>query len=234
MRYRENQITIMTKFFLASAILLLATTISYAQVNASVGEASDRPATTYQNAPALQNFVAGFPEINVGFLHVYANPSIDPEETYLMRGTEASSTLKALLPVDFQKMARNMDAKVYGAAAIRGINENMYIVRMDGAEQDRLELFAIRGNKVVHLKTLAYQFCESGKCEQLDSYITDVDGDTNLDLVQISRVMRNSGVTAETKKVFTLQERNREWKKTNQLEVPWESIKFYDSRTDDK
>lgn len=222
----------MTKLLSAFATLLISSTLMVAQADQTVKSGPDRAGNPYSASQALQDFAAGFAETNVGFLHIYADPNVDPKETYLMRGTEASGTLKALLPAKFQRMAQSMNATVFGSAAIRGLNENMFIVRMDGPMKDRLELFAIRGNKVKHLKTLAYRNCTNGKCEQLDSYITDIDGDTVLDLVQISRTIRNSGVTASNKKVFVLKDRSREWKRTNQLDVPWNSIKFYDPTMD--
>jgi len=224
----------MIKFITAFATLLLLSTLAFAQTNPTIKSGPDRAGDPYLSSPALQEFVAGFPETNVGFLHVYADPSVDPLETYLMRGEEASNTLKALLPVKFQSMAETMNATLYGAAAIRGDNENMFILRMDGRNSDRLELFAIRNNKVIHMKTLAYRICDSAKCEQLDSYITDIDGDTKLDLVQISRTMRGNEVTAENKSAYVLTDPDRMWEETNQLDVPWASIEFYDPKTDNK
>lgn len=190
------------------------------------------PNTDVLESEAMADFDAEFPEQNVGFLHIYADPTVDPEEVYLMRGVPASGTVLALLPKKYQRMAERMNAEVYAAAAVRGIRENLYIVRMDGASSDRLEMFAIRGNKVKHLKTLAYRECLNGSCVQMDSYITDINGDADLDLVTIKRAQNSSGDGAVKRSVYTMKESNRKWKKTKELDTPWDSIEFYEPRSD--
>lgn len=190
------------------------------------------PVTNRLEVPALREFDESFPNENVGFLHIYADPSVDVEEVYLLRGEPLSSTATALLPAKFQRMARNMNAELYGAMAVKGINESMYILRMDGQFSDRVEMFAIRGNRVIHLKTLAYRTCANGKCDQLDSYLTNLNSDTNLELVQIKRTMRSSGETTAKPKSFVLKDSNRKWKMTRKLDIPTTSIQFYDPTSD--
>jgi hypothetical protein len=227
----------MTKYISLLALLFFSVSSAFSQtVNPAPDRAND-PAIGYPNTDVLESeamaeFDAEFPEQNVGFMHVYADPLVDPNEVYLMRGVPASGTVMALLPKKYQRMAERMNAEVYAAAAVRGIRENMYIVRMDGSTSDRLEMFAIRGNKVKHLKTLAYRACSNGSCQQTDSYITDIDGDTNLDLVTIKRTQTRNGDRAVKRSVYSLNESNRKWKKTKDLDTPWNSIEFFDPSTD--
>lgn len=229
----------MTKYISFLTLLLLSTSSVFSQFAVPEPNPSGEPAVGYPNTDfmetaAMTDFNAEFPGQNVGFLHVYADPMVDPDEVYLMRGVPASGTVKALLPKKYQRMAVRMNAEVYAVAAIRGIRENMYIVRMDGPASDRLEMFAIRGDEVKHLKTLAYRACTNGSCQQTDSYITDINGDTDLDLVTIKRTQTRNGDSAVKRSVYTLNESNRKWKKTKEFDTPWDSIKFYDPRTDDQ
>jgi len=192
------------------------------------------PITDVMESDAMKEFNAAFSGQNVGFFHVYADPEVGPEEVYLLRGEPANGTVKALLPKKYQRLAQRMNAKIYTAGAIRGINENMYIVRMDGLSSDRIELFAIRGNRVKHLKTLAERTCKRGKCRQTDSYITDINGDTNLDLVTIKRKVIGTTERSVKRRVYSLNKDNRNWEKTDQLDAPWDSIDFFDPQADDQ
>lgn len=223
----------MTKYISLLALLFLNTSMAFGQTIKPAPDRAAAPSVGYPNtdvmvSEAFADFNAEFPGQNVGFLHVYTDPAATTNEDYLMRGTLASGTVKALLPKKYQQMAKRMNAKIYASAAIRGIRENLYIVRMDGATSDRIEMFAIRGNKVKHLKTLAYRACANGSCQQTDSYITDINGDSDLDLITIKRTMTKEGESAVKRSVYTLNESNRKWKKTTALDAPWDSVNFYD------
>ena len=225
-------------FLLVALWLTTATATAFAQTTTPAPDRSSDPTIGYPItdqllAPAFQTFTENFPSQNVGFFHVYAKSTVDPLDDYLLKGDEASGTTKALLPEDFQRMAKLTNAKVYAAAAIKGVNENMYLVRYDSPTSDRVELFAIRDNEVVHLKTVAYRECTSAGCRQLDSYFTDVNGDGNLDLIQMKRLQTKKGDKGSRTTPFILDDRTRKSKKTKELELPVESLDFYDPRTDD-
>lgn len=188
------------------------------------------PASTMPESEAAKYWDASFPEQTVGFFHVYADPAVDAAEVYLLRGEELDGLGAKMLPKKFQRIARRMEADVYASAAIRGINENLYLVRMDGPSEDRIEMFALRGDEVKHLRTLArYKKYNSGKVLQMDSYITDIDGDTNLDLVTIKR-KRNGKVKRNT----YVMNNDREWSRATTLDTPWDSIDFFDPKLDDE
>lgn len=192
-------------------------------------EPTTYPANSSVEGAAAQRFISFFPDQNVGFLHVYADPNVEPNETYLMRGEEMGGVATSLLPKKFQRMARKMGAKVYASAAIRGNNENMYIVRMDGTNEDRIELFALRGNKVKHLRTLAVRKGQGRRLKQMDTYITDVDGDSYLDLITIKR--GKDGSIGKTT-AYVLDRDDRSFKKTTQLDLPMNSIELFDPAND--
>ncbi|MBB4077456.1 hypothetical protein GGR28_000057 [Lewinella aquimaris] len=173
----------------------------------------------------MDEFATLFDESNVGFLHVYVDPAVDPLETYLLRGTEMGEAEVGQLPNEFLEGLGARQGKMYATIAVKGIEENLYLTRFDGPGRDQIDMFAIRDGKLVHLKTLAYLNCaEPGNCAQLDSYITDLNLDTTFDLVQISRDGADSD---ESRNVYTMLRQNRTWVETNELEVPWEGITFY-------
>lgn len=223
----------MIKYIALLSFCLFSVTSAFGQANTTPSNSANigYPITDVIEDEALVAFDENFPERNVGFFHIYADPSDTPPPSYLLKGEPANGTVKALLPKKYQRMAERMNADVYAAAAVRGIRENMYIVRMDGPTSDRLEMFVIRGGKVKHLKSLAYAACSAGSCQQTDSYLTDINGDTDLDLVTIKRTRTRNGDGATKRKVYTLNENTRKWKKARNFDTPWDSISFYDSRT---
>ena len=205
--------------------------VETAREPANPGEApSSYPVETPIQGEALQRFAAFFEPQNVGFFHVYADPEVDPEETYLLRGNKMGGVALQMLPKKFRKRAKRMGADVYGAGAIRGMNENLYLVRMDGNRDDRIEMFAIRDGEVTHLKTLATMTTSGSRKKQMDSYITDIDGDSYLDLMT-AEAGRNGEMTKKT--VFILDNNSRSWKKTSGLDAPWGSAELYRPNVDD-
>jgi hypothetical protein len=226
----------MTKYtLLLLTLLLLSFAASTQTVEPAPSKAPDKgdiqvqeyPITNQVRSSALATFTNDFELTNVGFMHVYAMANTDPKGTYLMTGEEISSTTRALLPAKYQRMAKTMNAKLYGAAEIRGVGESLYIVRMDGDRSDRLEMFAMRDGKIKHLKTIAYRSCEEGACRQLDSFITDVDGDTDLDLIQIRRRVTKNGEKVYKPKAYILRDDGKKWVRTRKLELPTNSMQFY-------
>ena len=217
---------------LTTLCLLLTFTLSAQRerVNPTPNRASD-PRTYLLDLPdseAAQYWDASFPEKNVGFLHVYADPGVEAGEVYSMMGREIDGISTAMLPKKFQKMASRMDADVYASAAIRGKNENLYLVRMDGPSEDRVEMFALRGGQVKHLKTLAhYKKSNSGRVKQTDSWLTDIDGDTHFELMTITR----SPSGKEKRSVYMMDDK-RKWVKTSNDDAPWNSADLFDPAMD--
>ena len=214
--------------FLTFLCLFLATA-AVAQTPVDVGR-EGMQTTAAEAATGADYFATTFDESNVGFLHVYVDPDIDPLETYLLRGREMSDTAVALLPARFRKMTEKEGTTLYSTIAVMGIEENLYLTRLDAPRRDQIDMFAIRDGKVRHLKTLAYRDCAGNECLQMDSYITDVNLDTNFDLIQIARRSTESmGTTDERRTVYYMDPEGRRWKMTQELDVPWEGIQFYEA-----
>lgn len=211
-------------FFLSTALLT-------GQVTTRSENFPDRQqAATAVSRSALEVFKSEFSPRESAILHVYIDPDIDPEEVYLFRGQEASGTTVALLPHKFQRMAKRTGAKLYATGAIKLYgSDDHYLVRMDSPGEDRIELFRIAGSEVVHVKTLSYRNCQNGKCAQLDTWITDIDGDTDAELIQLLRTRKDGVTKARKERVYTFTDANR-WKKSRILaeDAPWSTVEFYE------
>ena len=225
----------MTKILFSLFSLILFPIFGFAQVEEQVSSFPNRAAYAAEGdqirAASLATFKADFSLQESGILHVYIDPSIDPEEVYLFAGQEASGTTVALLPAKFQRLAKRLGAKIYATKAIKiSGTEDVYLIRLDGIYEDRIEMFAINGSRVEHLKTLAYRSCLNGKCTQLDTWITDINGDTDSELIRISRVLRNGNTTASKESVMTLTKKGK-WKTSRKLakKAPWSTVEFYDN-----
>ncbi|WP_116127394.1 hypothetical protein [Lewinella sp. IMCC34183] len=207
---------------------LFFTTLLSAQSPVDVGGEGMQTTALEANTGA-DVFATNFDESNVGFMHVYVEPEIDPLDDYFFRGRELTDTAMAMLPTRWRQMADADDATYYGTMAIKGVDENLYITRLSTASGDQIDMFAIRDGKVEHLKTLATLNCNGTDCTQLDSYITDVNLDTRFDLIQIGRkYSKASGSTEERRSVYVMRPEDRRWTLTEELDVPWEGITFYD------
>ena len=208
------------------ALLLFVCTCVRAQTPNTQGTGGAET-TNFATGTEMELWAGIFEESNVGFLHVYVDPAVDPLETYLFRGVEMGEGEVSQLPQQFLSDLGTTEGKFYAAMAIQGIEENLYLVRFQGEEGGQIDQFAIRDETPVHLKTLAYLKCdEPGACAQLDSYITDVNLDSKFDLIQIMR--QNASDTGEERHVYTMPRETRAWAETQELDVPWEGITFYE------
>jgi hypothetical protein len=212
------------RHFTSLLAFLFVTTLT-AQAPAAggaVGSAVIDPVTTEE----MDEFRSLFEQSNVGYLHVYVDPAVDPLETYLFRGIEMGEGEVSMLPEAYLRQIDPDGGKLYASIFVQGIEEDLYLVRYSGQETGRIDQFAIRDAAPVHLKTLASLDCKTpGDCAQLDSYITDVNLDTRLDLIQISR--ENASDTDETRAVYTMTPEDRSWQETEAMDVPWEGVTFY-------
>ncbi|MTB52625.1 hypothetical protein [Lewinella sp. W8] len=209
---------------------LLSTTLIAQDAGVSLSQnESDFP------TESLAAWDAAFPDQNVGFFHVYTDPVIDPNEVYLLRGQVIGGYETALLPNKIQRLANRMEATLYAAAAVRdGQGGKLYLVRMEGADQDRIEMFQIDDAVVKHVQTLAYRQCEGNDCRQIDSFLTDVDGDTEFEIMQIFRVQKDGETRRSNRVMYDYHERSGKWKKAKMVNAPWASTEFFDPTDDDQ
>jgi hypothetical protein len=126
---------------------------------------------------------------NIGVLHVYAPPQTKAHRNYFFYGTEIpkgyyhyfSSNWRSELPQDFT---------VYGVFKVRigGEDEYAYLLRFSGGGRNLLALFSWDDDRLLHRRTLATRYCTDMYCVQLDSWLTDFDGDARHDILQKVRM----------------------------------------------
>ena len=227
----------MKQLIISLLFLFSCSTFGLAQVDERTQAFPDRATDTTSDQVrvlGLNAFRAAFAPQPSGILHVYLDPAIDPAEVYLFRGVEASGTVRALLPKKFQRLAKRLGGKIYATKAVQlSGTEDRYLMRIDGIYEDRIEMFTINDYEVRHVKTLAYRSCLNGKCTQMDTWITDIDGDADAELIQISRTIRNGKTTRSQEKVLTIAN-NGKWKKSKKLaqDAPWTTVGFYDESSE--
>jgi hypothetical protein len=218
---------------LITFLFALTSLVVVAQTPVDVGGEGMQTPVTEKNTGA-DLWATQFDENNVGFLHVYVDPALDPLETYLFKGQELSQAAIDMMPARLRTQANAEGTEVYATMAIKGISENLYLTRMAGKEGQQIDMFAIRDGRIRHLKTLALRKCSGGTCEQLDSYITDLDLDTRFDLVQIARqTTGNNDTMNERRTIYYMPTDTRRWRRTEELEVPWEGITFFEPGQDE-
>jgi hypothetical protein len=215
------------------SLLTLSLSLSYGQTPVDVGREGAQTTAIEANTGA-DLWATQFDEENVGFLHVYVDPNPDPLETYLFKGQELTQAAIDMMPARLKKLANRDNTKVYATVAVKGIGENLYLTRIDGPRRDQIDMFAIRDGRIKHLKTLAYRDCGGSECLQMDSYITDVNLDTDFDLIQIARrTTESQGTTDERRTVYYMPSDTKRWKRTEELDVPWEGITFFEPSEDE-
>ncbi|MGB3547575.1 MAG: hypothetical protein WBA17_11405 [Saprospiraceae bacterium] len=212
--------------YLSLFILLFTCSFLIAQQQATTKVSGPRTYAGAQlpDSEEARMFDAAFPEKEVGLLHVYADEEVQPSENYLLEGVEIGSGITNLLPGGYRRLAAREGTTAYAAGAIRGDDENLYLVRMASPTDDRIELFAFRGDRVKLIKTLAYRKCRSGRCAQLDSYILDINRDGLLDVAQLIR--KRPGMEPQ-RRAYLMSDTGK-LRKDNSVDVPWDSMELYE------
>ncbi|MEM1120511.1 MAG: hypothetical protein AAGJ18_08670 [Bacteroidota bacterium] len=162
-------------------------------------------------------FMALFEDRNVGNLHLYAAPKLKKKRTY--QGEVIPASYKYYFPADIWDSFRKKKLRPRALYSIRGDAEDWYIMRIsDNRAKNSLRLYEWQGDNLVEKKMLAYTKCRGKNCEQLDSWIRDIDGDTNLDIVQKKASLRRGKVNESTVQTFSIDDRGV-FRKTDELAI---------------
>ncbi len=103
--------------------------------------------------------------------------------------------------------ADNLDNDPRALFAVDGINSELYIIELDDdAGFRKISIFELAAGELVEKAILAQFNCDLLYCNQMESFITDVDGDVKLDLVIKKRRLTKTGeVLSTTTDVYFLQ-----------------------------
>ena len=179
--------------------------VSAQVINERVSSPKEYAANSQFSSPQAAQLDATFKEQTTGFLHFYIDPKVATNDQYLFKGNLIGGELLDLFTGKYHRYAVMEDTKVYAASAIKGADENLYVVRFVTPGDQRLELFDLINGEMKHIKTLAARKCKMSGCRQLDSYITDIDRDGRPDLVQMSRrIDKNNTSRNEKMKTYKM------------------------------
>lgn len=178
-------------------IILMLMAIAVTQF--TFAQIEQKPADEYKerpypvtNVPASEDaatFLTLFQDSEVGNLKVYSHPGEKMPADHYFKGTEISDYFHSFFSGEYRELLSD-GAEAYATHSIKGNRGEHYIIRMPTSKgASTLVLFDLNGERLEPIQTLAYAFCKKGYCYQQDSFITDLDGDTDLDiLIKYKRV----------------------------------------------
>lgn len=166
---------------------------------------------------ADSGFTDLFEETNIGNLHLFANANhADP---YTFSGTPISSEYRDFLPLKMRRQILKGKLNVEAIYSIRGNKLNdFYILNLHPKNRpSKLVMYRMDNERLKKIKTLAAFQCEPGSCVQIDSWISDFNGDTRLDLLQKTKSISNGKEKVDAQ-LFLLDE-NGHYKKNDQIDL---------------
>ncbi|MEQ8703102.1 MAG: hypothetical protein RIC19_04245 [Phaeodactylibacter sp.] len=180
--------------FLSLLILSVCMTLSAIgqEQDTSYGEFDVRPypAANVPASPEAAAFIALFEESNVGNLRVYAHHDDELPYNYPFKGKEIPKAYYEMFSGTYRALLEADKAYAYGIYSIKGNKAEHYLVRMPSDKgPNTIVLFDLNGEVMEPVQVLAYAYCKGDFCYQQDSFITDLDGDTDLDILTKFRRM---------------------------------------------
>ena len=168
------------------------------QTNYPIGNVADAELETA--------FMNAFQPSNVGNMHVYAYSGAQPDAEYFFAGETLGTEMRTLFSNRTKRTIGTNPS--YAVAKIRGGAAQYYLLRYQNKRGNpTLGLFDLRDGTVDPLLTLASADCRKGtSCQQTDSWIQDVDGDTRLDVIQKMGTVRDGEVRRERMRVYQQRE----------------------------
>lgn len=172
------------KYLLTTIISCLIIGVLFGQTRKDRYEEPYPAPVSYENISERKaEFIALFEDRNVGNLHLFTAKKLKKDRTF--KGEIIPKSYKYFFPSNTWKYFNRKKWRPRALYSIRGDGEDWYILRVsDKKGKNSLRLYEWGEDHLVEKKILAYTKCRGNKCEQLDSWIRDIDGDTNLDIVQ--------------------------------------------------
>lgn len=174
--------------FLSCVIFMLLTTFAALgqEQDSSYGEYNVRPypATNIPSTSEAAEFIALFEETNVGNLRIYAHTDDELPYDYPFIGKEIPEVYYDMFTGTYRDLLEADQAYAYGIYSIKGNKAEHYLMRVPSNKgANTIVLFDLQGEVMEPVQVLAYAYCKGDFCYQQDSFITDLDGDTDLDIL---------------------------------------------------
>ncbi len=142
------------------------------------------PATNVPVTPEAAEFVALFEESNVGNLRVYAHTDDELPYGYPFEGREVPEAYYEMFTGEYRDLLEDDKAYAYSIYSIKGNEAEHYLMRVPSNKgPNTIVLFDLNGEVMEPVQVLAYAYCKGDFCYQQDSFLTDLDGDTDLDIL---------------------------------------------------
>ena len=166
-------------------------------------------------SPNMEFFNDLFEPYNVGILHIHVPSEEVPMPAYEGQ-KEIPFKFRSYLPISMHKrmLSDKIVPKAVGTVRGNGL-EDMYILSAPNkTDSDKIALYKMKRNRLAPIKTLASYSSTQNKSVQLDSWLVDLNGDTRLDILQKSLIIRANGKTTKNTNVY-LQNPKGKFKKVN-------------------
>ncbi len=84
---------------------------------------------------------------------------------------------------------------------------------------NQLVLYEMQNDKLAMKQTLAFISCDKKGCEQMDSWLQDIDGDTKLDIIQKTQTTTKGGKVKKAKTHVLSLDKNGLFRKNKKLDI---------------
>lgn len=165
------------------------------------------PATNVPVSEKAADFMGLFEESDVGNLRLYAHVDEELPYGFPFAGDKIPESFYDMFTGEYRDLLEDDLAYAYSVYSIKSSDGQQYILRLPSNKgPNTLVLFDLAGEVLEPVQVLAFAYCKGGYCYQQDSFITDLDRDTDLDiLVKFRRTLPESGETVNKNDLMYLQ-----------------------------
>lgn len=169
----------------------------------------------------LETFKNQFEEWNVGNLHFYSQKQNENKKDYYFHGKKISPIFQQHVGKILKRSLVESGKEPHAVALVRGKGlDDYYVLRInDGKSNNVLVLYEFQNEQLTPKKTLAYFYKKNGRTYQLDSWMQDVNGDTQLDLIQRKRITKADGTIRKDKTKVLLQKKKGKFKYSRRTKI---------------
>lgn len=181
----------------------------------------------------FEEFETLFEEENIGNKHLYVLPN--QEATYPYKGAEIARRFYGLFESGLALALLEKDLKAFALSKVRTEGIDYFLIRLESdTGNGTIHLFEYDDNKQVisSMVTLAETDCGVYTCQQTDSWIIDLNGDTRLDILKkyaLKDQLTKTVVVSNTRILLQTQEGSFEESALDEVEIEdyqLESLKF--------
>ena len=184
------------RHLMISSLILFLTGSLFAQKEKPTKITKEKTAypITTEYDPEMAVFNSIFEEADIGNLAIFSALQEKLPMDYFYTGTEVDPVFYALFDEKMEEKLEQEKIKLYAVYQIKGNAGQRFILRLPterGAHT--IALFELVDGKLTQVDVLAYADCGPVYCNQQDAWLTDLDGDTDLDILIKRRQWINGG-----------------------------------------